>query len=69
LLKKPKFLLADEPTGNLDAETGKQIIELILAYQKKYGMGIIISSHDPMVLEALNITLEIQDGCLYSKEQ
>jgi ABC-type lipoprotein export system ATPase subunit len=64
LINNPAFLIADEPTGNLDLATGKTIIELILTCQKEWGMGIIISSHDEYVTEHMNEIYELVDGRL-----
>lgn len=64
LLTQPTFLLADEPTGNLDRETSQAIINLILSYHRRYGMGVVISSHDPEVLAAMNICLKLENGLL-----
>src|SRR4029077_7226809 len=46
LFGKPAFVLADEPTGNLDRETGKQIIDMLLRTTKANNAGLIIVSHD-----------------------
>ncbi len=64
LLGKPAFLLADEPTGNLDATTGSEIIDLLLEYQKKFNMGLIICSHDPMIINRLDHVVSLRDGQL-----
>ena len=64
LFNKPKFLLADEPTGNLDIKTGKIIIDLLLSCKKKWGMGIIISSHDPYVSQSMDIVYKLENGVL-----
>jgi ABC-type lipoprotein export system ATPase subunit len=64
LCNRPRFLLADEPTGNLDAKTGAVIIDLVLAYQEEYAMGLIISSHDPEIKKRMHTVLTIQDGFL-----
>ena len=64
LLSKPSFLLADEPTGNLDEKNSIELIELLLHYQKEYGMGLIISTHDPQVMQKMNIQLHLKDGIL-----
>lgn len=64
LLGKPAFLLADEPTGNLDQKTGQEIIELCLAYQKEEGMGMVIATHDPQVYKQMDVVLRVQDGVL-----
>jgi lipoprotein-releasing system ATP-binding protein len=64
LMNKPAFLLADEPTGNLDLKTGTAIIDLILNLQKEWGMGIIISSHDAYVAQKMNTVYELKEGKL-----
>ncbi len=64
LCNRPKFLLADEPTGNLDKATGKLIIELLIRLQKEWDMGIIVSSHDQYVSEAMNTCFTLQNGSL-----
>lgn len=64
LFNKPAFLLADEPTGNLDPKTGAMIVDLLLQYQKEWGMGIIISTHDDYVAERMQTRLLLTDGNL-----
>ena len=49
LIRKPTFLIADEPTGSLDSETAKMIIQLCKHYQHDHGMGLIVATHDPIV--------------------
>ena len=73
LLNQPAFLLADEPTGNLDEKTGRALIDLLLDYQRDCGMGLIISSHDPYVTQKMEKMLLLKDGFLvrvkeYSRE-
>lgn len=57
----PQFLLADEPTGNLDHHSAQQIVSLLLSYQKKYDMGLIISTHDIAVAQQCDIVLKIEN--------
>jgi lipoprotein-releasing system ATP-binding protein len=64
LFGKPAFLLADEPTGNLDAKNGQAIIDLLLACKDAWGMGIIVSTHDPAVAQRMEVQLEMRDGLL-----
>jgi ABC-type lipoprotein export system ATPase subunit len=64
LFNKPAFLLADEPTGNLDVATGKQIVELLMACQREWGMGMIISTHDEYIAQQMNEIYLIIDGNL-----
>ncbi|MDR3549896.1 MAG: ABC transporter ATP-binding protein [Candidatus Babeliales bacterium] len=64
LFTKPAFLLADEPTGNLDVATGKLIVELLLSCQEEWHMGIIISSHDEYVAQRMEKILHLDNGLL-----
>lgn len=67
LFNKPAFLLADEPTGNLDDKTGKQIMDLLFYYQHTYSMGLIISSHDNYVISQMQVILELKNGKLHER--
>ena len=67
LCNKPTFLLADEPTGNLDKETGKVITDLILDCQREWNMGLIISTHDEHVVEAMDHVYKLENGLLKGK--
>lgn len=64
LFNKPAFLIADEPTGNLDESTGAAIVDLLLKYQKEWGMGIIICSHDTYVAHKMEHQVRLRDGRL-----
>ena len=64
LFNEPAFLIADEPTGNLDLTTGKTIIELLLSCHREWGMGIIVSSHDDYVAQAMSEVYELSEGTL-----
>ena len=68
LFNKPAFLLADEPTGNLDIATGKGIVNLLLFCKQEWNMGIIITSHDAYVAHAMEITYQLQAGQLTQKK-
>ena len=65
LINKPVFIIADEPTGNLDLTTGKIIVELLISLQKHWQMGLIISTHDAYVAHAMNYTYRLEDGRLH----
>jgi ABC-type lipoprotein export system ATPase subunit len=67
LFNEPSFLLADEPTGNLDQVTTQNIMTLLLDCHKKWNMGLIISTHDSDVASHMNSIFEIKDGTLYTK--
>lgn len=64
LFYEPVFLLADEPTGNLDNKTGKEIIDLLLQCHKEWGVGLIVSSHDTYLVNKMKIIYELKDGIL-----
>ncbi len=64
LIRRPTFLIADEITGSLDAQTGAAIIDICLNYQKNYGMGIIIATHDPLVYEKMDVVVKLNNGCI-----
>ncbi len=64
LLPRPSFLLADEPTGSLDEKTGKQLLTTLLACQKKWGMGLLISSHNSYITSNMEVVFTIKDGIL-----
>lgn len=64
LFNEPAFLIADEPTGNLDLATGKTIIDLLLSCHQEWGMGIIVSSHDDYVAQAMQEVYELHKGNL-----
>jgi len=64
IFNKPQFLLADEPTGNLDAENAKTIVDLLLRCQREWGMGIVLCSHDKNVYKKMEKVLTLEDGTL-----
>jgi putative ABC transport system ATP-binding protein len=61
---KPKLVLADEPTGNLDAETGHQIIELMFAINAERGTTLILVTHDEEIAARCQRRLKMHAGRL-----
>ncbi|MHA1199238.1 MAG: ATP-binding cassette domain-containing protein [Candidatus Heimdallarchaeaceae archaeon] len=64
LANNPSLIFADEPTGNVDIETSTQILELFNDLKEETGTSFLICSHDPIVGEFSDRTLEIRDGIL-----
>jgi putative ABC transport system ATP-binding protein len=64
LANKPKLILADEPTGNLDSETGKKIFDLLHDLAKSEKTTIIAVTHDLGIAGKTDLTFEIKDGSL-----
>ena len=58
----PAIILADEPTGNLDLTTGKEIISLLKALQTEHGVTVISATHDMKMLDASDRIVWIRDG-------
>ena len=61
LFHTPKFLFADEPTGNLDQQTGQAVIDLLMHYQKKHNLCLVVSTHDPQIAKQCNTVIEIKN--------
>lgn len=66
LVNEPKWLLADEPTGNLDTENSTLIFELILEQHKSRGCGVIFVTHDRQLAERADRVIEMKDGIVVS---
>lgn len=62
LINKPEVILADEPTGNLDSETSKEIIDLLKYSVKKYNQTAIVITHDISIAENADRIIKIKDG-------
>ncbi|OFW87013.1 MAG: hypothetical protein A3J37_09235 [Alphaproteobacteria bacterium RIFCSPHIGHO2_12_FULL_45_9] len=62
LSMKPKLILADEPTGNLDQTTGKAIMELLFDRVRAQGSTLALITHDPALATACDLQIHIQDG-------
>lgn len=62
LVKDPDLVLADEPTANLDSETGRAVLDLMLELNRKRGTTFIFSTHDSMVMEYARRLITVRDG-------
>lgn len=65
-MEKPEILLADEPTGNLDSKTGKEIMDLIMELNHEENMTLIMVTHDRKIGKSFPRVLEISDGLVVS---
>lgn len=64
LVNQPSILLADEPTGQLDSNTGETIIRLLHEISEQFGVTIIVASHDPTLAEYADMVVELKDGAV-----
>lgn len=62
LITRPALILADEPTGNLDSNSGNEIISLLRSSVRKYSQTLILITHDTGIAEAADRTITISDG-------
>ncbi|MSO71536.1 MAG: ABC transporter ATP-binding protein [Alphaproteobacteria bacterium] len=59
---RPKLLLADEPTGNLDAETGAMVMEVLFALQRQHGSTLMLITHDVALARRCDRLVRLRDG-------
>jgi putative ABC transport system ATP-binding protein len=69
LAPAPNLVLADEPTANLDSQTGASIIELMRKMQREHQVSFVFSSHDPQILAAADDAVFIRDGRITAIER
>jgi putative ABC transport system ATP-binding protein len=62
LANEPKVLLADEPTGNLDSNTGEEILKLFATLHQEHGMTLVVITHSPDVAQRAERVIEVRDG-------
>ena len=67
LAPKPAILIADEPTGNLDSETGAQIADLLFAKQKEYGLTMVLVTHDPSLAARCAREIHVRSGQIHAE--
>jgi len=68
LIYKPSIILADEPTGNLDTENTKSIIDMLKKSNKEYNQTIIMITHDNKIAYCADRVITINDGKIVSDE-
>jgi putative ABC transport system ATP-binding protein len=64
LATKPRVILADEPTANLDHRTGSRILRLMRRINRRNGTTFVFSTHDPRVLEIADRRVDLEDGAI-----
>ncbi len=64
LVNRPKLVLADEPTGNLDSENSAEVIQLLRRFNREQGQTIILVTHDPEVGAGCSRIIKMRDGTL-----
>ena len=62
LVKNPQIILADEPTANLDSDTGRSVLELMERMNRAHKASFIFSTHDQMVMEFARRLVRLHDG-------
>jgi putative ABC transport system ATP-binding protein len=62
LSNDPPLLLADEPTGNLDSATGRNVIDLLLEVNRSRGTTLVLVTHDPELAAVADVTIHLRDG-------
>jgi ABC-type lipoprotein export system ATPase subunit len=68
LAERPQLLLADEPTGHLDSDTGERVLSLMEALQREFGFALVIATHDPDVASRIGREIELDDGRIVRQE-
>ncbi len=69
LVNRPKIILADEPTGNLDSKSGAEIMDIFQRLNKEQGITVIFVTHDEYIAEHTHRILRLYDGMLTSDEK
>jgi ABC-type lipoprotein export system ATPase subunit len=69
LIMKPKVILADEPTGNLDSKTGKEILDLIENLNEEFGVTVVVVTHEAAVARRTTRQVNIKDGRIVKKAE
>jgi lipoprotein-releasing system ATP-binding protein len=68
LILEPEILLADEPTGNLDTETGKKIEDMLIALNRTKRITLIVVTHNPLLAGRMSQHIGLRDGRIYTRE-
>lgn len=69
MIYAPALILADEPTGNLDSQSGQEVIELLKYSNKKYKQTLLVITHDENIALQADRIIRLEDGCIVSDEK
>ena len=69
MVSRPELILADEPTANLDSETGSELLDMMRELNRKTGMTFLFSTHDRMVMERADRVVTLHDGRVLKDER
>ena len=69
MVSRPDLILADEPTANVDSETGSQLLDMMRRFNQEQQMTFIFSTHDPMIMERAERLITLTDGRIVNDEQ
>jgi len=69
LVKEPKIVLADEPTANLDSNTGIEVIKIMVKMNQELGTTFIFSTHDPQIMKYAKRLINLKDGMISADER
>ncbi len=69
IVARPRLVLADEPTANLDSETGAKLLDLMQALNREEKMTFVFSTHDPMVMDYSRRLIRLHDGLVAADER
>lgn len=68
MVMEPEILLADEPTGNLDTETGKKVEDLLIAFNKIKNVTLVVVTHNKSLADRMSRSIGLRDGRVYTGE-
>ncbi|RLI38602.1 macrolide ABC transporter ATP-binding protein [Candidatus Bathyarchaeota archaeon] len=67
IVTRPRIVLADEPTGNLDSASAKEIVKVLSRLNRELGITLVVVTHDPEVASAAERMVKIRDGAIYEE--
>ena len=65
LVTEPRVLLADEPTGNLDSQTGKMVLDLLRDLNRELALSVVLVTHSAFAARYASRTVEMRDGSIH----